>query len=256
MLIVDDEVRWRRLLKHYLSRDYDVEDTDDRGFQDIISKQTYDFVILDISMPEKSGMVVFEEIRAVDQHCVIVVLSVLESDTDQVKWFRERDVQAFCKVEAKYVAQVKEYLKRFEFKEPADMSVLLVDDNRQKQDIYVALLNAIGVKDVEVYSSLEDASQRVNEKSFDVYLVDICFREGDGQLVAKGQRLVSHLRTQNVGRQGVIVPISTESMGQAYLTHLTGGMDIHPIFFERDAQFRESIENVIQRGPFRRQMDA
>lgn len=255
VLIVDDELQWRKLLRQFLIRDYDVELTDDRGFQDIINKHTYDFVILDITMPIKSGMDVFEEIREVDQHCVVIVLSVLSSDTDQVKWFRERNVQVFCKVEAKYIVKVKAYLKSFQFKEPSDLSVLVVDDDQQKQDVYVALLKASGVDNIEVYSSLDEAEQRVKEKSFDVYLVDICFREPDGQLVAKGQRLVSLLQAQDVGRKSVIVPITTEPVGRDYLTQLASGADVHPIFYERSKQFRESIESVIQRGPFRRQMD-
>lgn len=249
ILIIDDEAPWRKLLKTFLGQDYEVEDTDDVGFQQMLDKGTYDFVILDISMPTKNGTEVFEVLRRIDQHCVVIVLSVLSQDNEQVGWFRERNIQAFCKLEDKYIDKIRAYINTYLFKEPEDLSVLVVDDEERKRDIYVELLRGRGINDVEVYSSLEEAERGVMEKDFDIYIIDICFREETGELLPKGHKLVAQLQAQGHCANRIIVPITTKEIARDNLADLTD-INIRPIFYEQPIQFTTAIEDIIQRGPF------
>jgi DNA-binding response OmpR family regulator len=254
VLIVDDEVRWRNLLKQFLRNEYEVEDTDNFGLREKIEDSSYDFVLLDIMMPGKDGIEVFKELREVDQHCVVIVLSVLTQDSTQVQWFRSNNVQVFSKSEDRYIDKVRAYIKSYQFKNPEDLSVLIVDDEERKQNIYRALLAKIGINDIEAYQSLEEAEQRVTERDFDVYIIDICFREEGVGLVAKGQRLVALLLEQWPAANRIIIPITTEEVARDVLAELADRTNVRPLFLEQQLQFTTSIEFIVKRGPFMVQM--
>jgi DNA-binding response OmpR family regulator len=249
MLIVDDQEDWREILQEYFRDKYEVEAVDNHSVKDAIDRKGYDFVLLDIMMPGKNGMQVFEELRAVDQHCVVVLLSVLKADDEKVKWFIERNIQTFSKSDDDFVAQMNSYTDRWEFKEPGDISVLVVDDDQDKRDTYSELLRERGIESIEVCSSLEEAEQRAADRAFDIYLVDICYRE-QGILIPKGQRMVSSLLQKGRCERSVIIPITTEDVAKDVLRELGNHPNVYPFFYEQSVQFADKIDAVMQRGPF------
>lgn len=249
MLIVDDQADWREILQEHFRDRYEVEAVDNRSVKAAIDSKGYDFVLLDIMMPGKNGMEVFEELRVVDQHCVVVVLSVLKGDDEKVKWFIERNIRTFSKSDDDFVAEMKSYTNRWKFKEPRDISVLVVDDDQDKRETYAELLRARGIESIELCSSLEEAEQKAMARTYDIYVVDICFRE-QGMPVPKGQSMVLSLLRRGQGEKSVIIPITTHDIGKDTLTGLTAHRNVHPFFFEQSRQFAEKIDSVLQRGPF------
>lgn len=250
ILIVDDEKEWRDALQESFQDGYRVDVADNHSAKEVIDKNAYDFVILDIMMKGKDGKQVFEELRAVDQHCVVAVLSVLTADDEKVRWFRDRNIRAFSK-NGNFGEEIKSYLSTCEFKEPKDISALVVDDDRHNRDTYADLLREKGVGSIELCASLEEAEQKAAARTFDIYIVDICFRE-QGTLIPKGQGMVSLLLQNGHCERGVAIPISTEGIAKDILSELSTHRNVRPFFYDRaqPEQFAEWIEGVLERGPF------
>ena len=86
VLVVDDEPSLQTLLTYNLKKSgFDVVSAED-GQQtlDIIHKQKIDIVLLDIMLPEKSGVDVTRELRAEKNQIPIIMLTALDDEIDKV----------------------------------------------------------------------------------------------------------------------------------------------------------------------------
>jgi two-component system KDP operon response regulator KdpE len=85
ILVIDDEEQIRRALRSVLhARHYtvDLAETGGRGLE-VAARTTPDLVILDLTLPDMSGLKVAEELRAWYEG-PIIVLSVRDADSDKI----------------------------------------------------------------------------------------------------------------------------------------------------------------------------
>ena len=80
ILVADDHPIMRKGLKQLFSETDDMavtgEASDGTQVLEMISRDTYDLVLLDISMPGKNGLEVLKELRANYEHIPVVMLSM------------------------------------------------------------------------------------------------------------------------------------------------------------------------------------
>jgi DNA-binding NarL/FixJ family response regulator len=92
ILIVDDHAVVRKGLRQILSEEYDdlafAEATDARGALDAVSKHAWDVVVLDISMPGRSGLDVLKEIKRERPNVPVLVLSMHPEEQFAVRVLR------------------------------------------------------------------------------------------------------------------------------------------------------------------------
>ena len=76
VLVIDDEKGPRESLRMVLKYDYEVflADRVDGGIK-LLREEKPDLVIMDIRMPEKSGIEGLQEIREIDSHVSIIMLT-------------------------------------------------------------------------------------------------------------------------------------------------------------------------------------
>ena len=80
ILIADDHPIMRKGLKQLFSETDDMavtgEASDGAQVLEMMSKDSYDLVLLDISMPVKNGFEVLKELRSSNQHIPVIILSM------------------------------------------------------------------------------------------------------------------------------------------------------------------------------------
>ena len=90
ILIIDDDLDVCRFLKRILTkRNYSVECCNDSTKAiEVVKKINFQIIILDIVMPKKDGIEVFKEIRLIDKHVCVIMLSAfptIERAFDSIK---------------------------------------------------------------------------------------------------------------------------------------------------------------------------
>lgn len=88
VLVVDDELQIQRLLKLGLGagRFKVITARTGREAQEILGQEEVDLVVLDIGLPDRSGLDVLEDIRKTST-VPVIMLSVRESENDKVRAF-------------------------------------------------------------------------------------------------------------------------------------------------------------------------
>ncbi|HKB87194.1 MAG TPA: response regulator, partial [Ignavibacteriaceae bacterium] len=81
ILVVDDEDIIRESLSYVLRKEgYNVHEAENgRVAYDMILKESYDLVVTDLEMPEMKGIQLLEEIKKLDIHTVVVVVTAYGS---------------------------------------------------------------------------------------------------------------------------------------------------------------------------------
>lgn len=82
ILIVDDEAEIRTSLNNFLSRNIEcniLEAGDGKEAMDILKKEVFDLVLLDLKMPGISGMDVLKKTKEIQPQTEIVVISAWDS---------------------------------------------------------------------------------------------------------------------------------------------------------------------------------
>ncbi len=76
VLIVDDELGPRESISYLLQEDFDVQTADrvDRGLE-LIARESFAVVIMDIRMPQKNGIQGLEELRRLDSEVSVIMLT-------------------------------------------------------------------------------------------------------------------------------------------------------------------------------------
>lgn len=87
ILIADDEPRMLRLIEDFLSSEYDITTANDgKEALQAFYKDQYDLAILDIMMPNLSGLEVLEEIRKTSQ-VPVIFLTAKTTELDELTGF-------------------------------------------------------------------------------------------------------------------------------------------------------------------------
>jgi len=80
ILVADDHPIMRKGLKQLFSETDDMavtgEASDGAQVLEMMSKDSYDLVLLDISMPRKNGLEVLKELRSSHPHIPVIILSM------------------------------------------------------------------------------------------------------------------------------------------------------------------------------------
>lgn len=81
ILVVDDENIIRESLSFVLKKEgYEVEEAENgKAAYDKILKESFDLVVTDLEMPEMKGIQLLEEIKKLDMHTVVVVITAYGS---------------------------------------------------------------------------------------------------------------------------------------------------------------------------------
>lgn len=250
ILFVDDELDSIDSFTENFRDDYEVAAVDDLNVMQTINQDTYDYVSLDIDMKIKDGIEVYRELRQVEQHSFVFVLTNLPPNHKKVEWFEDEGIRVFNKSDSKCADSIKAYMEQCTFHEPKDLSVLIIDDEKDKQETYGELLTEIGFATIEYCSSPEEAAQLVARKAFDIYLVDMCYGQGDGA-VLRGAEVVSLLRQKDGNLACTVVPITGRYLARDSLKTIGGDHNLYPHFFDQPAHFIEKMRKILQRGPFK-----
>ena len=92
VLIVDDHPIFRAGVKETLAREEDVELVGEAGnghnALELARKQRWDVIVLDITMPEKGGVDVLEELRREQPKLPILILSAHPEDQMALRLLR------------------------------------------------------------------------------------------------------------------------------------------------------------------------
>lgn len=89
VLLVDDKGEFRRLVKIFLSKNYEVE-TAENGLQALaLLRNGYlpDAIVSDLIMPEVDGKVLVEQLKAsgMFQHIPIIILSSIDKSAEKIE---------------------------------------------------------------------------------------------------------------------------------------------------------------------------
>ena len=188
ILIVDDEVNIRELLRKALGKEgYEVVSVpSSTQALEIIFKEPFDLLLLDVRLAGESGLSVLKKVREYRQNVPIVIYSgALTSELEQ-----EARVAGANEVLSKdmdilqLVAQIKRIIKAKEriFQGPAEQerkSLLIVDDEEGIRRVLKEFFKRKGF-DVFEAESGEQALQLIRSTNVSVVLLDIKMPGMDG----------------------------------------------------------------------------
>lgn len=88
LLVVDDEELIREVIKEYsLNEGYEVDEAENGEVAlDLIEKNNYDLIIMDVMMPEMDGLTAIKEIKEV-KNIPIIILSARKEEYDKLQGF-------------------------------------------------------------------------------------------------------------------------------------------------------------------------
>lgn len=89
ILIVDDEPRFRKTLSSNLVEEFEAIVTDVGSGRDAIhylkAGEAFDLIFLDLRMPDLSGTETYRELKKIDAHCSIIMMSSLANSHERLK---------------------------------------------------------------------------------------------------------------------------------------------------------------------------
>lgn len=199
ILLVDDNTTNRVVLENVLaSWDVNHIDSTDNALEGLSAikmahenGQPYDFVLLDMQMPEMDGLELAKMIRNDEnlQDIKLIMLSsvdrsepMLEFDTWLTKPVRQSDLYNTLMMllnEKNDETHVDMYVKDSENLSFSGRKLLLVEDNEINQQVAYEVLNDAGFE-IDICNNGEKAVKAVQEKEYDVVLMDIQMPVMDG----------------------------------------------------------------------------
>lgn len=86
VLVVDDDMRLRELLRRYLSEQgFTVDVASDANFMDrALARDPYDLVVLDLMLPGEDGLTICRRLRSADNTVPIIMLTAKGDEVDRI----------------------------------------------------------------------------------------------------------------------------------------------------------------------------
>lgn len=266
VLVIDDQKDWRELIRNRLVKTFSRVDTADGvSFQDVIAQRHYELVVLDLLMPgQKSGREVFEWLKTSTREPRVIVVTALfdeEPGNRDLIWFQERDIPVFSKRDLRRVAET---LRAGQCKEAADLDVLIVDDEEVWVGRYQRALVQAGVSAdrIQVCSAFDEAAALIQARRFDVYILDVYLRTGEGLQPLGAElvnRVVSGATAAGSARRPTLVAIPVSTKDDKYLHSWAGPCEylrscdsvpyVHPLFFEKGSM-KTLLDHITSSVPF------
>jgi two-component system, NtrC family, response regulator HydG len=184
-LIVDDEKIVRDFFKRLLSllglEAVDVED----GYKaiEMVKKEKFDIIFLDVRMPGLNGLETYREIRKIDPN----VLSVMITGYAVEDILEQAEKEGVCSAIHKPfdINQIKEVIERVakeDAKEP--INVLVVDDDEAIHNFFSVFLNEKKLK-FKIARDRNEALDAVKKEKFTLIFLDLVLKDVSGLDVFK-----------------------------------------------------------------------
>jgi len=196
ILVLDDEVKIRELVREALSaQGYDVTTvpTPDQAM-DIIYRETFDLILLDIRLPGESGITVLKKIRSYGEKTPVVIYSgfVTPELETEARTFGANEVLRKDVGVMPLVEQIDKIVKAknrifHRTLTGAKKSILIVDDEEEIRNVLKIFFKTKGYKILEAKSG-EEAVKLVQSEDPGVVLLDINMPEMDGLATLKKLR--------------------------------------------------------------------
>jgi len=164
ILVVDDEVRVKELLKEALSEEgYEVStvSTPDHAM-DIIGKEPFDLIILDVILGKESGISVLKKIRKTNTETPVIIYSgfitaelEIEARTSGANDVLRKDVGLFALTEQ--IGRIIKAKDRIMQDSPCTdkKSILVVDDEEQNRNLLKIFFSDKGYRILEAKNGEE-----------------------------------------------------------------------------------------------------
>jgi DNA-binding NtrC family response regulator len=256
VLIVDDDPEFRSDCQIVFGDEFSVDDADNQTFREKIERKSFDLIFLDIEMPGKNGDKVYREIRQLDQRCAVIVVTN-HPNHDSAAFFKARGIPVIGKGAEKFAAKVSEMARRYLFKEPAELSVLIIDDEiEQKEDFrHFLISNGVMDRNISWASSIGQAKSIMRDNQFDIYIIDMCFTNSEGRQEIRGHELVLQLLDiDKVAQQSVVLPITSKEEGRNRFECVLHENIMKPFYYDSKENLGHRIKMIMKRGPFRTQL--
>lgn len=194
ILVVEDDELNRELLKRRLKADEHKVTTAASGAKalKLIKKEKFDFILLDISLPDIDGATLLEKIKSDLQlestHVIMVTANderemVLKCiDTGAIDYFIKPYSMSLVKL--RIWRYLKNANKQILDKEFHNSKILLVDDQELNRDVLAHRLTKNGYNITSVTNGYE-AIELLDKKLFDLVLLDIMMPDISGIDVLK-----------------------------------------------------------------------
>jgi len=196
ILVLDDEVKIRELVREALStQGYEVTTvpSPDQAM-DIIYREPFDLILLDIRLPGESGIIVLKKIREYSEKIPVVIYSgfVTAALETEVRAFGANEVLRKDVGVVSLVEQIGKIVKAKNriFQRTlmgAEKPILIVDDEEEIRDLLKTFFKTKGYKTLEAKSG-EEAVQLAQSEDPVVVLLDINMPEMDGLTTLKKLR--------------------------------------------------------------------
>ncbi|WP_423146570.1 two-component regulator propeller domain-containing protein [Rubrolithibacter danxiaensis] len=236
ILVIDDNATNLSILKNQLEVWKLKPTMASSGKQALeILEAAHDFklIITDMQMPDMDGIQLTEKIKAKVPEIPVILLSSVGDET------KSKYAHLYCSVLTKPVKQTqlfnlvqlqlkqrgetiqpekkKQNLLSEHFAKEHPLSILLAEDNLINQKLAIRVLNKLGYE-VDLANNGKEAVDMLNEKTYDVILMDILMPEMDGLEATKYIR-------QNAAHQPLIVAMTANALSQDRDECLHAGMD-------------------------------
>jgi CheY-like chemotaxis protein len=201
---------------------------------DLLKKERFEMVITDMQMPDVDGAQLATHIKKHYRHLPIILLSSLGDNRNK------KNEHLFCSVLAKPIKQKDLYksiingfkqgdkilpekeitqkqVMTVEFARNYPLEILIAEDNLVNQTLITMILKKLGYTPSIAENGLK-AVETLNEKTFDIVLMDIQMPEMDGLEATQIVRSQLHY-------QPIIIAVTANAMQDDKSACLKAGMD-------------------------------
>jgi DNA-binding NtrC family response regulator len=184
-LVVDDEKIERDFFKRLLSLlGLDARDAED-GYKaiELVKKDKFDIIFLDVRMPGLNGLETYREIRKIDPEVLAVMITgyAVEDILEQAQ--KEGVCSAIHKpFDINQIKEVIEKVAKEDMKEP--LNILVVDDDEAIHHFFSVLLNEKKLK-YKIAHDRNEALEAVKKEKFTLIFLDLVLKDVSGLEVLK-----------------------------------------------------------------------
>ncbi len=147
VLIVEDHDRLRDILvQHLVQHGYHaVGVADAEGSQDVMSRQSFDVVVLDLNLPDEDGLSIARRLRAANPEVFIIMMTARNSPADRVAGYESGADVYISKPSSgqELLAAINSWRRRSDIQSQSQHEVKLNVQRRELQGAEVVTLSAV-----------------------------------------------------------------------------------------------------------------
>jgi signal transduction histidine kinase/CheY-like chemotaxis protein/ligand-binding sensor domain-containing protein len=234
ILVVDDNATNRNILRNELNQWKLIPTLVSSGKQalEILLTSEFDLVITDMQMPEMDGLQLAKQIRILNPHVPIILLSSVGEKSamyDDIfsavltKPVRQGTLRKYIMMQLEKTAAVKENVedqKRVlstDFAKKFPFNILVVEDNPVNQKLAERVLTKLGYAPHKAINGLEGVNA-LEKQHYDIIFMDVQMPVMDGMEATQKIR-------QRTGTQPIIIAMTANAMQGDRDKCLSAGMD-------------------------------